>query len=476
MLDEDQRTTILQLYARGRAKRQIARLLGVSRGAVQQVIKSGRKQAARLNRAELAEPYQDDIVALLPECRGNLIRVHEKLLEDGAELSYQALTAYCRRHHIGHAPPEPAGRYPHVPGVEMQHDTSPDYAKIGGRERRVQIAGLALAYSRFFYIQLYPRFTRFECKVFFDDALDYVGGVCPKCMVDNTAVIVLRGTGADMVPVPEMEAFAEHRGFEFVAHEKGDANRSAVVEGLFNHVQKNFLAGREFDDWDHANREAVIWCDKVNATFSRKLHASRRELFAAEQPILRPLPAWRPEVYRLEHRIVDLEGYVNLHGFKYSVPYRLIGRPLEIRETKRELRVFDGPRLVATHIRRLEGPRRVRLPEHRPPRGALLRPDQPLPEVQHVLKTAPELGDYVRQLVRRTSRPRSRIALRRLRRMLEDYPRQACLRAMNDAERYGLYDLERVERMALRNVRDDFFPNLPERFIHGTDDEEAGDE
>ena len=47
---------------------------------------------------------------------------------------------------------------------------------------------------------------------------------------------------------------------------------------------------------------------------------------------------------------------------------------------------------------------------------------------------------------------------------------------MNDAERYGLYDLERVERMALRNVRDDFFPNLPERFIHGTDDEETGDE
>jgi hypothetical protein len=45
-------------------------------------------------------------------------------------------------------------------------------------------------------------------------------------MVDNTHVIVLSGTGKDMVPVPEMEAFARRLNFAFVAHDKGDANRS----------------------------------------------------------------------------------------------------------------------------------------------------------------------------------------------------------------------------------------------------------
>ena len=43
----------------------------------------------------------------------------------GATLSYPALTAFCRRHGIGHDPPEPAGRYDFAPGQEMQHDTSP---------------------------------------------------------------------------------------------------------------------------------------------------------------------------------------------------------------------------------------------------------------------------------------------------------------------------------------------------------------
>ncbi len=246
-------------------------------GTVRRVITSGTRKVARLDRAEKGEPHHEAIVEQLERCKGNLVRVHEELEAAGAELSYQALTAYCRRHGIGHEPPQPAGQYPHQPGNEMQHDTSPHPAHIGGREQKVQIAGLALAFSRLAYIQLYPCFTRFECKVFLDDALTYVGGVCNKCMVDNTSVIVLRGTGSEMVPAPEMAAFADHRGFEFVAHEKGDANRSAVVEVLFNFVQKNFLAGREFRDFEHANEEAVKWCDKINAKFSRKLHASRSQ-------------------------------------------------------------------------------------------------------------------------------------------------------------------------------------------------------
>jgi transposase len=202
----------------------------------------------------------------------------------------------------------------------MQHDTSPHFADLGGRERPVQIAGLALAYSRLAYVQLYPQFTRFECKVFLDDALDYVGGVCPVCMIDNTSVIVLRGTRQDMVQVPEMASFAEARGFEFRAHEKGDANRSAVVEGLFDFVQNNLLVGRKFRDFEHANREAVLWCDKINAAFSRKLHASRRDLFAAERHRLVPLPAWRSPVYRIHTRLVDLESYINVHTFRVPVP------------------------------------------------------------------------------------------------------------------------------------------------------------
>jgi hypothetical protein len=90
--------------------------------------------------------------------------------------------------------------------------------------------GAALGYSRMLFFQINPAFQRFDCKVFLTDALRHTGGVVERVMIDNTHVVVLRGTGREMIPVPEMEAFAERFGFRFVAHQIGNANRSARVE------------------------------------------------------------------------------------------------------------------------------------------------------------------------------------------------------------------------------------------------------
>jgi len=91
-------------------------------------------------------------------------------------------------------------------------------------------------------------------------------------------------------------------------YEKGDANRSARVERPFHFIEHNFLAGRRFADLADLNAQARAFCDKVNATHKRHLHASPRELFAAEHAHLRPLPLFVPEVYALHHRLVDVEG------------------------------------------------------------------------------------------------------------------------------------------------------------------------
>ena len=98
-----------------------------------------------------------------------------------------------------------AGRVESVhfePGQEMQHDTSPHDLVQGGKRRRVQTASLVLCYSRMLFFQVYPRFTRFDCKVFLTEALRYLGGACDVCMIDNTHLVVLKGTGVEMIPVP----------------------------------------------------------------------------------------------------------------------------------------------------------------------------------------------------------------------------------------------------------------------------------
>ncbi len=39
----------------------------------------------------------------------------------------------------------------------------------------MQIVSLVLCYSRLIFFQVYPRFTRFECKAFLTEALCYFG-------------------------------------------------------------------------------------------------------------------------------------------------------------------------------------------------------------------------------------------------------------------------------------------------------------
>jgi hypothetical protein len=458
MLDQTIRQTILSLRDAGHGIRAIARTLGISRIAVKRVLAGGSASPPQLERAEKAEPHRDDILALVTECKGNLVRVHEELEARGiVTLSYPALTAFCRKHGIGTTPPLPAGRYEFAAGSEMQHDTSPHHASIAGVLTSVQTASLVLCFSRMIFFQIYPRFTRFQCKAFLTEALRYFEGAADVCMIDNTHVIVASGCGASMIPAPEMAAFAARFRFTFKAHQKGDANRSARVEAPFNRIERGFLAGSEFTDWADLNLRARETCEKWNAKFSSKLHASRRELFAAEQPHLKSLPLHIPEVYQLCTRIVDAEGYVNLNRIRYSAPYRLIGRGLEVRETLDRVDLYDGPRRVASHAR-IHGPMDTRVTEraHRPPRGCgLSRRPQPAPEETEMLQIEPRIAGYLSILKAQIGD--RRWPLRRLLSMLQEYPREAFIAALATAERYGLVNLDRLEKMVLRQIANDYF-------------------
>ena len=457
MLSKSQRMTILEMHSRGLRIRQIARTLRLSRQAVRKVIRSKSPEVPALLRSELSEPYRQRILELYPTCEGNLVRVHEELAAEGAVLSYPALTAFCRKHGIGQAPKEPVGQYQFEPGQELQHDTSPHHVVLGGKRRSVQTASAVLCYSRMLFFQFFPTFQRFDCKVFLTDALRYFGGTTERVMIDNTHVVVLRGTGRQMVPVPEMAAFAERFGFRFIAHEIGDSNRSGRVERPFQFIEHNFLAGRTFADWDDLSRQARAWCDRVNSTYKKHIRAVPRELFAIESSRLKPLPAWIPEPYRLHQRLVDTEGYISLHTHRYSVPASWIGRRVEVRETKDKIEIQLDARNLAVHRRAVDPEhQRITLPEHRLPRGRGIKRTDPHPDEKAIVEAAPELAPYVAELKRR-SRKLVFLALRQLLRMVREYPREALVAAVEEASRYGLYDLDRVERMVLRTIAREYF-------------------
>ena len=199
------------------------------------------------------------------------------------------------------------------------------------RRSRRSAPGLVLAYSRRLFIQYYPVFTRFEARVFLDPAFRFMEGTCPRCVIDNSSVIVAHGCGPDADIAAEMERFGEIFSVRFVPHAVGDADRKARIERNFSYVETNFLAGRTFKDWHDLNEQAVRWCTEVaNRKVKRSLGMSPEAAYLMEKPHLTPLPPYIPPVYQTFHRTVDMEGYVHVDTNRYSAPERLIGHEVEV--------------------------------------------------------------------------------------------------------------------------------------------------
>ena len=128
-----------------------------------------------------------------------------------------------------------------------------------------------------------------------------------------------------------------------------------------------------------------------------------------------------------------------------------------MRETKEKIEIQLDARSLVAHTRIAEAERqRVTLAEHRLPRGQGIKRTDSHPEEKAILSAAPEIAGYVAVLKQR-SRKLVILALRQLLRMMREYPREAVLAAVEEAARYGLYDLDRLERMILRRIARDYF-------------------
>jgi hypothetical protein len=154
---------------------------------------------------------------------------------------------------------------------------------------------------------------------------------------------------------------------------------------------------------------------------------------------------------------VDVEGYVSVNTNRYSVPVAWIGRRVEVRETKNQVEIQLDARSIVTHARVAEpNQQRITLAQHRPPRGEGIKRSDPHPEELALIETAPEIAGYVAALKQR-GRKVVALALRQLLRLLREYPREPFLAAVREAAQYGLYDLDRLERMVLRRIAHDYF-------------------
>jgi transposase len=301
--------------------REIARRLNVSRNVVREIVGQRGEMPARV-RGDKIHIDEELLRRLFEECEGWRQRIHEKLLEEeGVEVSYPTLTRILRELGLGRSEKVRCQQVPDKPGAEMQHDTTPYTLVIGGKPQKVIASLIYLRYSKRRYLKLYGVFNRFTMKCFFHEALMHWGHAAGICIIDNTNLARLHGTGKDAVMVPEMAAFGDRYGFKFVCHAKGHPNRKAGEERSFWTVETNFLPGRTFASLEDLNAQAFQWATvRMYHRPVAKTDLIPAKAFEHERAYLVGVPAHLPAPYRVHKRGTDQYGYVAFDGNYYWVP------------------------------------------------------------------------------------------------------------------------------------------------------------
>ena len=321
MIEAQKRKAIFLLHQEGMQVRDIARQLGVERKSVQAIIEQKGKMPVCV-RSDKIRIDPELLDKLYKECEGYAQRVHEKLVEEeGVQVTYSTLTRLLRELGISRPLKTRCDEVPDEPGAEMQHDTSPYSVKISEKLTRVIASLLYLRYSKRRYLKFYRVFNRFAMKCFLHEALTFWGYAAGQCIIDNTNLARLRGTGKNALIVPEMETFAGQYGFKFVCHAIGHANRKAGDEKGLHFVETNFLPGRRFESFEDMNEQAFQWATvRVETKPMGKTKLIPAEAFEHERAELVKLPAHLPEPYRVHGRGTDQYGYAPFAGNYYWVP------------------------------------------------------------------------------------------------------------------------------------------------------------
>ena len=458
MLTKELRQTIISLHEKGNSHRAISRLLKISRNTVHDVLAEGVAVVTSPRKENRWTTIIPVIREVFTRCKGNAIRIQEVLkAEYDTDISYSTLTRLLKEWGL-RQPLQRVGDYSFEPGVEMQHDTSPHQVKLGDVIVKAQCASLVLAYSRYLFMQYYPCFTRFEAKTFLKSAFEFMQGNAHRCVVDNTSVILAAGSGPDAVIAPEMVVFSRMFGFEFIAHRIGHADRKSYVERPFHYIETNFLAGREFKDWDDLNQQAKDWCIHVsNQKEKRALGMSPQMAFIQEKPYLAPLPEVVPPIYEHVRRLVDSKGFINLDNNRYSAPEKLIGKQLDVYKYLDQIRIDYQHQEVAVHPR-LAGKRygESRIKGHHT-KIHYHHTNNALKKTEQILRQSHEVLDAYISALKKHTRGNAMRKLNCLLTLKHTYPFDAFIGAIQQAQHYGLYDLNRLEALIIKFVAGNYF-------------------
>ena len=270
-------------------------------------------------------------------------------------------------------------------------------------------------------------------------ALEYFGGVPQRVVPDNAKALVQKPHRYEPELNRVYQEWAEHYGCAViparVRHPQDKAKVEQSVLLLERWVYPELMAQTFFDlgTLNHALRALL---DALNARPFQKRDGSRSEALVEERHALSPLPNQRFRYGHWRRAKVPLDYHVEVEQRFYSVPYRLVGKTVDVRQSANVLELYHHGKRVASHTVLDRRGACHTLPEHQPPQHA---PRQQAPILARAEAIGPATLAFVqRQLHQRKHPELIERAMLGILRLAKDYSETALEAACAQAELLGI--------------------------------------
>ena len=364
--------SIQALHEAGWSQRQIAREVGVSRGAVARALQRNSKEAKtpsgsadsngakapigsescgeESNRAKApigsrsqCEPFREQVIAKLDQGL-SAQRIFQDLVEEhGFEGKYHSVRRFVAR--LRKTTPLPFRRIEVAPGQEAQIDFGKGVPILDeeGRKRRTHVIRVVLSHSRKAYSEVVYRQTTDNLIHCLENAFWHFGGV-PKTLVpDNLKAAVIKADWYDPDLNPKLRSFCRHYGTVLLPTKPRTPRHKGKVERGVDYVQENALKGHQFSSLQAQNDHLLHWettvaDTRIHGTIRKQVQKIFRE---HERQALGTLPLERFPCFQEAQRKVSRDGHVAVDKSYYSVPPEYLGHTLWVRWDSRLVRVFN---------------------------------------------------------------------------------------------------------------------------------------
>lgn len=289
-------------------------------------------------------------------------------------------------------------------------------------------------------------------------AMEYFGGVNAVVVPDNTKAAVTSPHRYEPDLNKTYADWAQHYGCAVVPARALKPRDKAKVEVAVQGVERWVMAPlrkRTFFSLAELNRALHERLEAYNRKPFQKLEGSRASLFEQlDRPALSPLPQTRYEFAQWKLATVHIDYHVEVDKHRYSVPYQLVHKKVDVRSTHSTVEVFYKAKRVASHKRSTHKGRFTTQTEHMPKahqEHVKWPPDR-------LIRWARKTGEHTEKLIARilASRPHPQQGFR------------SCLGILRLGKRYGPERLEAACKRALA-INSLSFKSIESMLKHGLD-------